>query len=203
MWVSTQVRASVLAQSSTFALRCAAPLAERASAQTRLIILTFSVASRAYGFTNFSTNSSLGSGFLNTGRSRPSPALFKNVPDATGRKPGEAGGKVTVLGEKVGLLAGATLDASGAAGGGQVLVGGNRLGQGPEHNASAVYVDQQTTIRADIAETLTCAYMAAATLAGAALNLLVGWWWAEYAAALALLVFIAMETREAVEAARS
>jgi divalent metal cation (Fe/Co/Zn/Cd) transporter len=57
-------------------------------------------------------------------------------------------------------------------------------------------------LRADIAETLTCAYMAAATLAGAALNLLVGWWWAEYAAALALLVFIAIETREAVEAAR-
>jgi divalent metal cation (Fe/Co/Zn/Cd) transporter len=57
-------------------------------------------------------------------------------------------------------------------------------------------------LRADIAETLTCAYMAAATLTGAALNLLVGWWWAEYAAALALLVFIAIETREAVEAAR-
>src|SRR6202035_5594147 len=41
-------------------------------------------------------------------------------------------------------------------------------------------------LRADIAETLTCAYMAAATLAGAALNLAFGWWWAEYAAALAL-----------------
>jgi divalent metal cation (Fe/Co/Zn/Cd) transporter len=58
-------------------------------------------------------------------------------------------------------------------------------------------------LRADIAETLTCAYMAAATLAGTALNLLAGWWWAEYVAALALLVFIVMETREAVEAARS
>ena len=57
-------------------------------------------------------------------------------------------------------------------------------------------------LRADIAETLTCAYMAAATLAGTALNLLAGWWWAEYVAALALLVFIVMETREAVEAAR-
>ncbi len=57
-------------------------------------------------------------------------------------------------------------------------------------------------LRADIAETLTCAYMAAATLAGTALNLLAGWWWAEYVAALALLVFILMETREAVEAAR-
>jgi divalent metal cation (Fe/Co/Zn/Cd) transporter len=58
-------------------------------------------------------------------------------------------------------------------------------------------------LRADIAETVTCAYMAAATLAGTALNLIAGWWWAEYVAALALLVFIVMETREAVEAARS
>jgi divalent metal cation (Fe/Co/Zn/Cd) transporter len=58
-------------------------------------------------------------------------------------------------------------------------------------------------LRADIAETLTCAYMAAATLAGTALNLMVGWWWAEYVAALVLLVFIVIETREAVEAARS
>jgi divalent metal cation (Fe/Co/Zn/Cd) transporter len=57
-------------------------------------------------------------------------------------------------------------------------------------------------LRADIAETLTCAYMAAATLAGTALNLLAGWWWAEYVAALALLVFVVLETREAVEAAR-
>jgi divalent metal cation (Fe/Co/Zn/Cd) transporter len=58
-------------------------------------------------------------------------------------------------------------------------------------------------LRADIAETITCAYLAAATLAGAGLNLLFGWWWAEYLGALALLIFIAMETREAIEAARS
>jgi divalent metal cation (Fe/Co/Zn/Cd) transporter len=57
-------------------------------------------------------------------------------------------------------------------------------------------------LRADIAETVTCAYMAAATLAGAGLNVAFGWWWAEYAAALALLVFVVMEAREAIEAAR-
>jgi divalent metal cation (Fe/Co/Zn/Cd) transporter len=57
-------------------------------------------------------------------------------------------------------------------------------------------------LRADIAETVTCAYMAAATLAGAALNLAFGWWWAEYAAALGLLVFVVLEAREAIEAAR-
>ena len=57
-------------------------------------------------------------------------------------------------------------------------------------------------LRADIAETITCAYMAAATLAGAGLNLLFGWWWAEYVGALALLVFVVVETKEAIEAAR-
>jgi divalent metal cation (Fe/Co/Zn/Cd) transporter len=57
-------------------------------------------------------------------------------------------------------------------------------------------------LRADIAETITCAYLAAATLVGAGLNLVAGWWWAEYAAALVLLVFIAMETKEAIESAR-
>jgi divalent metal cation (Fe/Co/Zn/Cd) transporter len=57
-------------------------------------------------------------------------------------------------------------------------------------------------LRADIAETITCAYLGAATLVGAGLNLIAGWWWAEYVAALVLLVFIAMETKEAIESAR-
>jgi divalent metal cation (Fe/Co/Zn/Cd) transporter len=56
-------------------------------------------------------------------------------------------------------------------------------------------------LRADIAETITCAYLAAATLVGAALNLIAGLWWAEYVASVVLLVFIALETREAVESA--
>src|SRR5881396_3068837 len=47
-----------------------------------------------------------------------------------------------------------------------------------------------SALRADIAETITCAYMAAATLVGVGLNLLAGLWWAEYVAAFALLVFI-------------
>ena len=61
---------------------------------------------------------------------------------------------------------------------------------------------QSPALRADIAETITCAYLAAATLVGAGLNLIAGWWWAEYVAALALLFFIGMETKEAIEAAR-
>lgn len=57
-------------------------------------------------------------------------------------------------------------------------------------------------LRADIAETATCAYLAAATLIGTVANLWLGWWWAEYAAALALLFFVVREVREAVGAAR-
>ncbi len=58
-----------------------------------------------------------------------------------------------------------------------------------------------SALRADIAESITCAYMAAATLGGTALNLIAGLWWAEYAAALVLLIFIGMETKEAIESA--
>ena len=57
-------------------------------------------------------------------------------------------------------------------------------------------------LRADIVETLTCAYMAAATLIGVTLNLLFHWWWADYVAALALLFWLVRETREAIEATR-
>ena len=56
-------------------------------------------------------------------------------------------------------------------------------------------------LRADIAESITCAYMAAATLVGVGLNLAVEWWWAEYVAALGLLLFIVREAKEAVESA--
>src|SRR5688572_17851350 len=59
------------------------------------------------------------------------------------------GGAIKVLGDKVGLFNGATLDASGDAGGGIVLVGGNFRGQGPEHNASMTYVGTGAAIKAD------------------------------------------------------
>lgn len=58
-------------------------------------------------------------------------------------------------------------------------------------------------LRADIVETATCGYMAGATLVGTLANLRMGWWWAEYAAALALLYFVVREAREAIEAAMS
>jgi divalent metal cation (Fe/Co/Zn/Cd) transporter len=57
-------------------------------------------------------------------------------------------------------------------------------------------------LRADIVETTTCAYMAGVTLAGVGMSMLGGLWWAQYVAALLLLVWLVPETREALEAAR-
>jgi len=55
------------------------------------------------------------------------------------------------------------------------------------------------SLRADIAETISCAYLAAVTLAGLAVSMLLGWWWAQNIAALALLIWLIPETREALE----
>jgi divalent metal cation (Fe/Co/Zn/Cd) transporter len=58
---------------------------------------------------------------------------------------------------------------------------------------------QSPSLRADIAETVSCAYLAAVTLAGLVVAGLTGWWWIQYAAALVLLGWLIPETREAVE----
>ena len=71
------------------------------------------------------------------------------VVDASGAEAGAHGGDVTVLGKHVALREAARIEASGDAGGGTVLVGGNWQGKGPEHNAEAVYVDQSAAIRAN------------------------------------------------------
>lgn len=55
------------------------------------------------------------------------------------------------------------------------------------------------SLRADIAESIGCAYLAAVTLAGLAVSMLTGWWWVQYAAALVLLVWLVPECREALE----
>ncbi len=78
--------------------------------------------------------------------------------DASGRNAGETGGSIQVLGDKVGLFTGANLDASGDAGGGTVLVGGDFQGRpvlssaegnAAIQNATFTYVDQNAIINAD------------------------------------------------------
>ncbi|NTV49375.1 MAG: filamentous hemagglutinin N-terminal domain-containing protein [Geobacteraceae bacterium] len=69
--------------------------------------------------------------------------------DASGKKTGETGGTIKILGDRVGLFAGSTINASGDAGGGTVLIGGNFHGAGAEKNASMTYVDKDASIKAD------------------------------------------------------
>ena len=68
--------------------------------------------------------------------------------DASNKTAGGKGGSVAVLGDKV-TLTHATLDASGDAGGGKVMVGGDFHGQGPTPTATKTSVDAASTIKAD------------------------------------------------------
>ena len=58
-------------------------------------------------------------------------------------------------------------------------------------------------LRADAACSLVCIFMSAVLLAGLLLNRLFGWWWADPAAALAMIWWIRGEAAEALEAART
>jgi filamentous hemagglutinin family protein len=71
---------------------------------------------------------------------------------AAGTSSGQTGGTVHVLGDKVLLAAGASIDASGQSGGGTVLVGGDYQGSnGSVQNASRVHAAADTSVNADAA----------------------------------------------------
>lgn len=58
-------------------------------------------------------------------------------------------------------------------------------------------------LRGDAACSLTCAAMAATLFVGLGVNALFGWWWADSVGALAFLVWLVPETREALAGARA
>ncbi len=69
--------------------------------------------------------------------------------DATGQLPGQIGGSVKVLGSEVDLTSNAQLLASGDAGGGSVLVGGDYQGKGSNPAAQKTTVGKDVRIQAD------------------------------------------------------
>ena len=74
--------------------------------------------------------------------------------DVSGQDAVSTGGTVHVLGDNVGLFDDASIDASGATGGGTVLVGGDYQGNNPDiKNAERTYVSADATINADATET--------------------------------------------------
>ena len=69
--------------------------------------------------------------------------------DVSGKSAGQTGGSVTATAHHVGLF-GASIDASGDAGGGTVLVGGGYQGNNPSvQNASAIYMSADSAINVD------------------------------------------------------
>ena len=56
------------------------------------------------------------------------------------------------------------------------------------------------SVEADSQQTQACVYLSAVVLAGLALNAAFGWWWADPAAALGVVVFLVREGREALQA---
>lgn len=71
------------------------------------------------------------------------------VLDASGLKPGERGGSVTVTGDHIALAGNSVITVSGDHGGGTVLVGGNYQGNGPMHRATNTFVGSNAKISAD------------------------------------------------------
>ena len=57
-------------------------------------------------------------------------------------------------------------------------------------------------LRADALETLACSYLSLTLLVGLGANALFGWWWADPAAALAMVYFLIREGWEAIEESR-
>ena len=69
--------------------------------------------------------------------------------DASGKGAGEKGGTIHVTGENVGLFDNALVDASGDVGGGEILIGGDRQGEGELQNAKATFVGEDVDVNAD------------------------------------------------------
>ena len=78
-----------------------------------------------------------------------SEVLLSGTLDASGKNTGETGGSISVLGDNVGILSGALVDASGDAGGGNIKIGGDFHGQGTTPTAPATVVQTGAAIYAD------------------------------------------------------
>ncbi|MBF0339339.1 MAG: filamentous hemagglutinin N-terminal domain-containing protein [Magnetococcales bacterium] len=77
-------------------------------------------------------------------------ATVSGTLDASGSTKGQKGGNIQVLGNQVQLTESAHLDASGNAGGGTILIGGDQHGDNPDiQNARQTMVDKGATIAAN------------------------------------------------------
>ncbi|MBD2740388.1 CHAT domain-containing protein [Coleofasciculus sp. FACHB-1120] len=79
----------------------------------------------------------------------PGTAIVSGKLDASNTQASKVGGAIAVLGNQVGLVGNASVNASGDAGGGKVLIGGDYLGKGSVPNATFTFVGADVTLNAD------------------------------------------------------
>lgn len=92
-----------------------------------------------------------GAGDLNAGASGGDAILTDiDIDTAAGV---DTGGNVVVTGDRVAILGASTIDASGEAGGGEILIGGDFQGNGATRNADATIVGEDVRLKADALET--------------------------------------------------
>ncbi|MCB1532891.1 MAG: filamentous hemagglutinin N-terminal domain-containing protein [Alphaproteobacteria bacterium] len=87
-----------------------------------------------------------------TSKSGVATVLNEGVIEAKGNDANESGGSVHMLGDHVGAMANSTIDVSGSAGGGEVLLGGEYQGGGDVQTAARSYVDESAVIEASATE---------------------------------------------------
>ena len=94
-----------------------------------------------------------GNGFIEASSGEKGTTLVHGALDASGRNVGQEGGEIRVLGDRVGVLDEATINATGHSGGGRVLIGGDYQGDNSElQNASRTYVSSEATVTVDALE---------------------------------------------------
>ncbi|MDH3431988.1 MAG: filamentous hemagglutinin N-terminal domain-containing protein, partial [Gammaproteobacteria bacterium] len=77
------------------------------------------------------------------------PVIHSGSIDVSGGDQDSTGGTAELLGEKVGIAAGASINADGVAGGGTILVGGDVQGGGDAQTADFTYVGDGAVLSAD------------------------------------------------------
>jgi filamentous hemagglutinin family protein len=91
-----------------------------------------------------------GAGDLNAGTSGGDAILTDiDIDTAAGN---DEGGRVVITGDRVAILGASTIDASGEAGGGEILIGGDFQGNGVTRNADATIVGEDVRLKADALE---------------------------------------------------
>ena len=93
---------------------------------------------------------STGGGAITIDSGEQGYSLLSGVLDTSNLDAGETGGNIHVLGDQVALIESAKINASGSAGGGDILIGGDYQGNNPNiQNATNTFVDENVSIEAD------------------------------------------------------